>query len=115
MTAGTLGSGPAIVVHPGPTGSIAKTASGPPGSILTMTENASTVLREALALPADERAQVAADLIASIDEERDDDTAVVAAWAQELERRAQQILRDRSSGEDWVTARERIAGRLTGR
>lgn len=78
-----------------------------------MTENASTVLREALALPADERAQVAADLIASLDEEGDDAEAVATAWAQELERRARQVLRDPSSGEDWDATRERIAGRLT--
>lgn len=78
-----------------------------------MTENTSTVLREALALPADERAQVAADLIASLDEEGDDAEAVETAWAREVERRARQILRDPSSGEDWDTTRERIAGRLT--
>lgn len=77
-----------------------------------MTDNADTVLREALALPTAERAQVAADLIASLDEERDDAEAVAAAWAEELERRARQTLGDRSSGEDWGTARERIADRL---
>jgi putative addiction module component (TIGR02574 family) len=79
-----------------------------------MTENGSTVLREALALPADERAQVAADLIASLDEERDDATAVTSAWAAEVERRAQQVMRDPSSGENCNHARDRIAGRLRG-
>ena len=77
-----------------------------------MIENASTVLREALALPADERAQVAADLIASLDEERDDPPAVANAWTDELERRARHVLRNPASGEDWDTARERIAARL---
>jgi putative addiction module component (TIGR02574 family) len=79
-----------------------------------MTENGSTVLREALALPADERAQVAADLIASLDEDREDAATVAAAWAAEVERRARQVLRDPSSGEDWDQARDRIAGRLRG-
>lgn len=77
-----------------------------------MTETADTVLREALALPADERAQVAADLLTSLDTEPND-TAVASAWAEELERRARQILSDPSVDEDWDTARERIAGRLT--
>ena len=78
-----------------------------------MTENASTVLREALALPADERARVAADLIASLDEERTDPQDVESAWATELERRARDALRNRESGDDWEATRDRIAARLT--
>lgn len=77
-----------------------------------MTENASTVLREALALPADERARVAADLIASLDEERADAQDVASAWASELERLARQALRNPGSGDDWEAARDRIAARL---
>jgi putative addiction module component (TIGR02574 family) len=77
-----------------------------------MIENARTVLREALALPADERARVAADLIASLDEERTDSHEVAFAWASELERRAQQALRNPRSGDNWETARDRIAARL---
>jgi putative addiction module component (TIGR02574 family) len=82
-------------------------------TILVMTVNASTVLRAALALSADERAHIAADLIASLDDERDDPTAVTTPWAQELEHRARLALRDPGSGEDWDTARERIAGQLS--
>ena len=78
-----------------------------------MTDNASAVLREALALRADERAHIAADLIASLDEERDDADEVATAWADELERRARQALRDPTAGEDWDSLRERVAGRLT--
>lgn len=77
-----------------------------------MTENASMVLREALALPADERARVAADLIASLDEEHTDPEDVEAAWATELERRARQALRDPGSGEERDATRDRIAARL---
>jgi putative addiction module component (TIGR02574 family) len=79
-----------------------------------MTENGSTVLREVLALPADERAQVAADLIASLDEEQEDAATVESAWAAEIERRAWQMFRDPSSGEDCEAARDRIADRLRG-
>lgn len=77
-----------------------------------MTENASTVLREALALPADERARVAADLIASLDEERAEPQGVASAWASELERRARHALGNPESGEDWETIRDRVAARL---
>lgn len=77
-----------------------------------MTENASTVLREALVLPADERARVAADLIASLDEERADPQDVASAWANELERRARHALRNPGSGEDWEATRDRITARL---
>lgn len=58
-------------------------------------------------------AHLAADLIASLDEERHDDAEVATAWADELERRGRQILRDPSSGESWDSAWDRIAGRLT--
>jgi hypothetical protein len=47
-----------------------------------MTSRAQEVLREALALPADERADVAAELVASLDEAPPEDPAEVeAAWA----------------------------------
>lgn len=77
-----------------------------------MTENGTTVLREALALPVNERAQVAADLIASLDEEHEEAVGVASAWAVEIERRAGQVLRDPSSGEDWDATRDRVAGRM---
>ena len=77
-----------------------------------MTDQGNAVLREALALPADERAQVAADLIASLDEQREPTGEVTAEWAVEIERRARQVLADPSAGEDWESARERIADEL---
>jgi len=77
-----------------------------------MTDHGDTVLREALALPADERAQMAADLLASLDEEREQDGEVTSSWAVEVERRARQVLDFQSSGEDWDVARDRIAGQL---
>jgi putative addiction module component (TIGR02574 family) len=80
-----------------------------------MTDHGDTVLREALALPADERAQVAADLLASLDEEREGTEEVTPSWAAEIERRARQALDGQSSGEDWDTARDRIAGQLRSR
>lgn len=79
-----------------------------------MTDHGDTVLREALALPADERAQVAADLLASLDEEREPAEEVTSSWAVEIERRAREVLSDRALSEDWETGRDRIAGQLRG-
>lgn len=66
-------------------------------------------------MPADERAQVAADLLASLDEEREETEEATSPWAAEIERRARQVLDGQSSGEDWDTARDRIAGQLRSR
>lgn len=79
-----------------------------------MTDHGDTVLREALALPADERAQVAADLLASLDE-HEAGGEVTSSWAVEIERRARQVVDEQSSGEDWDVARDRIAGQLRNR
>lgn len=64
------------------------------------------VLEEALALPADERADLAATLIDSLDEREDE--AIEEAWAREVQRRIQEV----ESGEvrtiPWSEARKRI-------
>lgn len=80
-----------------------------------MTDHGNTVLREALALPAEERVQVAAELLASLDEERDEVGENTADWAIEIERRARQVRNDQSSGEDWDTARQHVARQLHSR
>lgn len=77
-----------------------------------MTDNGDTVLREALALSHGDRAQVAADLIASLDDPHEDPSVVEAAWADEVERRARQVLADPGAGEPWEAVRERVAGNL---
>ena len=54
-----------------------------------MTSRAQEVLRDALALPVNERADVAAELLASLDDGSAENPAEVeAAWAAEIERRA---------------------------
>jgi putative addiction module component (TIGR02574 family) len=78
-----------------------------------MTSRAQDVLREALALPLDERADVAAELLASLDDavaERPAD--VEAAWAAEIERRARRALEDESSGVAWDDVRRRAEAEL---
>ncbi len=81
-----------------------------------MTKRAQELLREALTLPVDERADVAAELLASLDEPAAKDAAAVeAAWAREIERRARRVMSGESAGESWEDARARIARRLADR
>jgi putative addiction module component (TIGR02574 family) len=75
-----------------------------------MTARAAQILREALALPAEERADVAAELLASLDEPADQDVDV--AWATELERRARRVLSGESQGTEWSEVRARIVSRV---
>jgi putative addiction module component (TIGR02574 family) len=78
-----------------------------------MTDRAQAVLREALTLPVDERADVAAELLASLDDEPAEDLAEVEmAWAKEIERRARRVLAGESTGEPWENVRARIEARL---
>lgn len=79
-----------------------------------MTERAQALLREALKLPSEERADVAAELLASLDEpEAEDAAAVQSAWATEIERRARRVLAGESAGEPWEDVRDRISRSLT--
>jgi putative addiction module component (TIGR02574 family) len=78
-----------------------------------MTSRAQDVLRDALALPLDERADVAAELLASLDDaamERPAD--VEAAWAAEIERRARRALANESGGIPWDDVRRRAEAGL---
>jgi putative addiction module component (TIGR02574 family) len=63
-----------------------------------MTQRAQELLREALALPAEERADVAAQLLASLDDENVDTEDIEAAWAVEIEKRARRVVAGQSQG-----------------
>ena len=76
-----------------------------------MTDRAQSLLREALTLPVAERADVAAELLASLNES-EDPADVRAAWAKEIERRARRVLAGESSGEPWSDVRDRVVNRL---
>jgi len=79
-----------------------------------MVNDAETVLRDALALPDSARADLAAELLASLDEPADDDLETVrAAWSEELERRAERVLSRQAVGEDWDSLRQRLATELS--
>ena len=69
-----------------------------------------------MALPVDERADVAAELLASLDERPAQNAAEVkAAWAHEIERRARRVMNGESAGEPWEDVRARVVQRLTER
>jgi putative addiction module component (TIGR02574 family) len=77
-----------------------------------MTERAEALLRAALTLPVDERADVAAELLASLDDASEDPAAVQSAWAKEIERRGRRVLAGESAGEPWEDVRDRVQRRL---
>jgi len=78
-----------------------------------MTSRAQELLREALTLPVGERADVAAELLASLDEGGAEDPAEVeAAWAAEIEKRARRVMAGESQGIPWEEVRARAEGDL---
>lgn len=71
------------------------------------------LLQEALKLPHVERADVAAELLASLDEGPADNLEEVEkAWAAEIERRARRVLDGASAGVPWGQVRQKIEERL---
>lgn len=64
-----------------------------------MTEQVQAVLATALRLTVKERADLAAELLASLDGEPDED--VEAAWAIEIERRVRRLDEEGSRGRPW--------------
>ena len=75
-----------------------------------MNTTADTILGTALALPPDERAWLAEELIASLDQGKD--SAVDSAWAAEIERRIAEVESGKVETGSWEDARARIRARL---
>jgi putative addiction module component (TIGR02574 family) len=67
------------------------------------------LLAEALRLPRPERAQVAEELLSSLEESDDE---VAAAWAAELERRSRDIAEGRVQAVSWESVRTGILKEL---
>ena len=72
----------------------------------TMSERARKLLHDAMDLPVSERAELAADLLASLDGEPEAD--VEAAWAREIERRAREALANPDDDVAWETVRAEL-------
>ena len=81
---------------------------GPRGSatIRLMSERARKLLHDAMDLPVSERAELVADLLASLDGEPEAD--VEAAWASEIERRAREALANPDDDVAWETVRAEL-------
>ena len=78
-----------------------------------MTSRAQELPREALTLPIAERADVAAELLASLDAAEADNAAEVeAAWAAEIERRARRVIAGESAGIPSEDVRQRAEAEL---
>ena len=71
-----------------------------------MTKATEKILESALALNLDERAELAAELLASLDGAPDKDAE--AAWAREIERRAERARLGADPGRPWPEVRDRI-------
>jgi putative addiction module component (TIGR02574 family) len=70
-----------------------------------MSDKAAALLREALALPAEERAELATSLIDSLDNASDPD--VEAAWQEEIARRLEDVRAGRARLIPWDEVRSR--------
>jgi putative addiction module component (TIGR02574 family) len=78
-----------------------------------MSRNVEAVLADALQLGATERAELAAELISSLDGPADSDAA--EAWAAELERRIASIDAGTATIESWHDVKQRIEQEILGR
>ena len=78
-----------------------------------MSPRAQEFLREALTLPLDERGDVAAQLLASLDDAAADEPAEVeVAWTAEIERRARRVIAGEITGVPWQDVRRRAEAEL---
>ena len=96
-----------------PAGSNRLLAGGPLRKIETMTKAAEALLADALRLSPEVRAQLAAELLASLDGPADPDAE--AAWAAEIERRVDAIEAGTVALEPWEDVRRRIEKDILGR
>jgi hypothetical protein len=81
-----------------------------------MIERVQELLNEAMALSPEDRADVAAELLVSLEEPSDTDQASVqSAWAKEIESRARRVTESETSDETWESVRSRIANSLSNR
>jgi len=71
-----------------------------------VTKEATRLLEEALKLDSAGRAQLASELIASLDSVVDEDTE--EAWAAEIEKRATRARSGADPGEPWPVVRDRL-------
>jgi len=71
-----------------------------------MTKATERILESALQLDLDQRAELAAELLASLDGAPDEDAE--SAWAAEIEQRASRARSDEDPGRPWAEVRDQI-------
>jgi hypothetical protein len=76
-----------------------------------MTRATQELLAEALELPADERATIAAELLESLDYASDD---IEAAWTAEIQHRVAQARAGELESTDWRTVLDRVQKEVLG-
>jgi putative addiction module component (TIGR02574 family) len=74
--------------------------------LVPVTKATTKLLEDALKLDASERAELASELLASLDGEADEDAEV--AWAAEIEERAARARSGEDPGKPWPEVRERL-------
>ena len=75
-----------------------------------MTQKTKSILRAALALPQEQRAHLAAELLDSLEPSTAEDAESVARlWGAEIERRARRAIENQGDRESWESVRERTA------
>jgi putative addiction module component (TIGR02574 family) len=74
-----------------------------------MTQDATELLKRALALSEDERAELAGSLLESLDGAPDDPAAVEAAWNQEIARRIEDLDSGKVKTVPWEEVRQRLS------
>jgi putative addiction module component (TIGR02574 family) len=77
-----------------------------------MTRASRELLKQALGLPLEERAEIAAELLESLDEAEED---VEAAWAAEIQRRVAAARAGELASTDWKTVLDRVEKEVLGR
>lgn len=80
---------------------------------MRMTEQTQALLTQALRLSRGERAEMAAELLASIDDVAE--PGAEEAWEAEIERRANRVVSGESKGRDWDEVKREIERDILGR
>lgn len=81
-----------------------------PGSLRGASAKSAALRNEVLALPSEERAELAAELLASLDDIDDADPGRVdQVWGEELVRRSAQLAAGEVTGVSWDQVLERVA------
>jgi putative addiction module component (TIGR02574 family) len=78
-----------------------------------MTQEATELLKKALTLSPEERAQLVDSLLESLDEPREDPGVVEAAWNDEIRRRIDELDSGKSKTVPWEDVRRRASAKLT--